>query len=51
MRFYFDGVNARAKRDFARPISSRNSGVERYVEWKIMKKPVIEEPCEGISAI
>ncbi|KAI6268804.1 hypothetical protein MCOR27_010011 [Pyricularia oryzae] len=32
-RFYFDGVNARAKRDFARPISSRNSGVERYVEW------------------
>lgn len=43
MRFHFGGVTARAKRDFARLTSSHQTSLERYVEWKMTKNPVIEE--------
>ncbi|TLS21936.1 uncharacterized protein PpBr36_09426 [Pyricularia pennisetigena] len=43
MRFHFGGVTTRAKRDFARLLSSHHIGIERYVEWKMAKKPVVDE--------
>ncbi|KAL8367047.1 hypothetical protein RB599_010961 [Gaeumannomyces hyphopodioides] len=43
MRFYFNGPTAKAKKEFARLLSSHHIGHERYVEWKAMRKFVIEE--------
>ncbi|EJT69198.1 hypothetical protein GGTG_13307 [Gaeumannomyces tritici R3-111a-1] len=43
MRFYFNGPTAKAKKEFAWLLSSHHIGHERYVEWKAMRKFVIEE--------
>ncbi|KAL8375616.1 hypothetical protein RB595_006946 [Gaeumannomyces hyphopodioides] len=43
MRFGFNGPTSKGKKDLALALSAHHVGHERYVEWKAIRMPVVEE--------